>query len=313
VINKNNKSELDNKTKKLTEVNMTLEKTKAEVVQLEKVGNERSSEIVKLKSTIEDSKQATVALQSDRNTMDEKLRELLSSLKLSKKKFSESQKATTVKENELLKKVAILEKENLDKTKTVEAVKVSEENLKKQIAEKDLEVNKLQNTIAETQETAKAIEATVIKSENSLKSFEELLTTAEKQIADRDKIIQELTEAQEAGNSQLLSLQGEYDSLDTKYQKLLRPARSSKGKYVASVTYKKVGGKRVIRYKSNPKGSYKTVTKSQLAKSLEALKKKHKKDLYVKVVIPKNSGLSYNEAWRFTINLQRKYDYYYND
>lgn len=207
----------------------------------------------------------------------------------------------------------MLEQQNKVSSQNIEANKVAEEKLKTQLSEKNIEISKLQNTIAETKETAKTIEATVLKSENSLKSFEDLLTTAEKQIIEKDKKINELVAAQEAGNSQLLSLQGEYDSLDSKYQKLLRPARSSKGKYVASVTYKKAGGKRVIRFKSNPKGSYKTVTKKQLAKSLEALKKKHKKDLYVKVVIPQNSGLSYNEAWRFTINLQRKYDYYYND
>ncbi len=108
-------------------------------------------------------------------------------------------------------------------------------------------------------------------------------------------------------------MQGEYDSLDNKYQKLLLPARSSKGKFVATVTYKKLGGKKVIRFKPSPKSSYRTVSKAKLAKSLSALKKKHKENLYIKVVIPKNSGLSYNEAWRFTINLQRKYDYYYND
>ena len=37
----------------------------------------------------------------------------------------------------------------------------------------------------------------------------------------------------------LLSLQGEYTSLDQKYQKLLRPARSAKGKQVAEVVYSK--------------------------------------------------------------------------
>jgi len=48
-----------------------------------------------------------------------------------------------------------------------------------------------------------------------------------------------------------------------------------------------------------------------MAKALEKLKKKHKSDLYVKIIIPEKSGLSYNEAWRFTTNLQQKYDYYF--
>jgi hypothetical protein len=32
--------------------------------------------------------------------------------------------------------------------------------------------------------------------------------------------------------------------------------------------------------------------------------------LYVKVIIPDNSGLSYNEAWRFTNDMLTRYDYY---
>jgi hypothetical protein len=31
----------------------------------------------------------------------------------------------------------------------------------------------------------------------------------------------------------------------------------------------------------------------------------------VKVVIPEESGLSYNEAWKFTFTLLEQYDYYH--
>ena len=37
------------------------------------------------------------------------------------------------------------------------------------------------------------------------------------------------------------------------------------------------------------------------------------KDLYVKIIIPENSGLTYNEAWNFMRNLLVKYDYYYQE
>ncbi|PID33884.1 MAG: hypothetical protein CR955_00235 [Thiotrichales bacterium] len=146
---------------------------------------------------------------------------------------------------------------------------------------------------------------------NELTKLASIAEESRKLLKVKEEQIVALKEKQKEGDSQLRSLQGEYDTLDSKYQKLLRPARSSKGKYIASVTYKKIGGKRVIRFKSSPSGSYKTVTRQELAKSLEALKKKHKKNLYIKVVIPENSGLSYNEAWKFTSNLQKKYDYYF--
>mgnify|MGYP000285955919 CR=1 FL=1 len=215
-------------------------------------------------------------------------------------------------QNELQEKTVLLEQASETKTQLVSESKSVQKELNTQLEQKESEVKELKNTIAESQQSAKAIEETITQSNDSLKSFEVVLAKAEKQLLEKDKKIQELTTAQKSGNSQLLSLQGEYDTLDDKYQKLLRPARSSKGKFIASVTYKKVGGKKIIRFKPSPNGSYRTVTKDQLAKSLEGLKKKHKDNLYIKVVIPQNSGLSYNEAWRFTINLQQKYDYYYN-
>ena len=46
---------------------------------------------------------------------------------------------------------------------------------------------------------------------------------------------------------------------------------------------------------------------------LTKLKARLGKDLYVKIIIPQNSGLSYNEAWDFMRNLLVKYDYYYQE
>ena len=44
---------------------------------------------------------------------------------------------------------------------------------------------------------------------------------------------------------------------------------------------------------------------------LRRLSKEQKNGLYVKVIFPENSGLSYNEAWEFTSHLHRNYDYYF--
>jgi chromosome segregation ATPase len=112
---------------------------------------------------------------------------------------------------------------------------------------------------------------------------------------------------------QLLSLQGELDSLDKKYQKLLRPARSSKGKVVVAVTYTKRKGHSVYRLREASGGDYKKVSRKQLERQLETFKKQHGTALYVKVIIPENSGLSYNEAWKFTNFIQKTYDYYFQE
>ena len=137
------------------------------------------------------------------------------------------------------------------------------------------------------------------------------IATSKQQLKEKDKTIVALKVTQDSGYSQLRSLKGEYDTLDSKYQKLLQPARSSKGKFVVTISYRKRGKSNVIRLKSSSNGSYKTVSSKQLEKTLETLKKKHKTDLYIKVVIPEKSGLSYNDAWKFTNNLQKKYDYYF--
>jgi chromosome segregation ATPase len=164
---------------------------------------------------------------------------------------------------------------------------------------------------AEMNDKLEASQAEIESYKTKLADAEKVASEAKKQLEEKDQILNALQQARSKGESQLLSLKGEYDTLNSKYQKLLRPARSSKGKYIATVTYKKVSGKKTIRLKTGPNAPYKTVSRQELHKALKKLKKKHGTDLYVKIIIPDNSGLSYNEAWRFTSTLQKKYDYYF--
>ncbi len=110
---------------------------------------------------------------------------------------------------------------------------------------------------------------------------------------------------------QLTSLKDDYSSLKVKYDKLIRPARTAKGKYVVTVDYQHIKGKPLIRFKDASDKKYTTVSKKALHKKLAELKKSHPKKLYIKIVIPEKSGLTYNEAWSFMKDLLDKYDYYY--
>ncbi|RTZ65112.1 MAG: hypothetical protein DSZ29_04725 [Aquificaceae bacterium] len=150
----------------------------------------------------------------------------------------------------------------------------------------------LQTTLQEKSSQSTALQATLDKTSTQLANLKKL---------------------RESEETKLLSLQGELDSLDKKYQKLLRPARSAKGKFVVSVMYSKRGGRSRYRLRSSPKGEYADVSRKQLVRKLKKLKKKYTTDLYVKIIIPEKSGLSYNEAWRFTNEMQKSYDYYYQD
>jgi chromosome segregation ATPase len=118
---------------------------------------------------------------------------------------------------------------------------------------------------------------------------------------------------QQYTDSELLisNLQGSYDELSVKYNKLIKPARSAAGKYVVSVRYRKTGDAYSLEFKEMEQSDYESLNRKQLDKRLSALKSEYPGALYVKVIIPENSGLSYSEAWGFTQDILDRYDYYH--
>lgn len=129
--------------------------------------------------------------------------------------------------------------------------------------------------------------------------------------AQNESTISLLEEQKALYNNELLTLKGEYEVVKAKYQQLIKPARSAKGKYVAEVHYIKSANKNLIRYKEPSDTNYSELKLKDVENKLDKLKQKYGKDLYVKIIIPKNSGLTYSEAWTFMKNLLDKYDYYY--
>ncbi len=141
---------------------------------------------------------------------------------------------------------------------------------------------------------------------DALSERDKTLGGLQSEIATKNLEITGLRTQIDDSQKKLLSLQGDYTSLDQKYQKLLRPARSPKGKQVAEVVYSKAG----YSLKKPNEVNARTIDRATLETELAGLKAKFAKDLYVKVIIPDNSGLSYNEAWRFTNDMLSKFDYY---
>jgi hypothetical protein len=93
----------------------------------------------------------------------------------------------------------------------------------------------------------------------------------------------------------------------------VKPARSAEGRYVVEVRVNKEDGKLVIRFRESRDQDFQRVDRAALDARLEALKAEHRRGLYVRVIIPDNSGLSYNEAWSFTSELHGRYDYYFQN
>ena len=145
--------------------------------------------------------------------------------------------------------------------------------------------------------------------QSELESARNELAASQEEIQNSEQSLTALREQTAAESLRLASLEGEYDELNQKYQKLLKPTRSSKGKTVVDVMYRKSG----YRIRRPGEQGYRNVSLAKMNNELAALKAEHGAELYVKIIIPENSGLSYNQAWVFTRDMLNKYDYYYQD
>jgi len=124
----------------------------------------------------------------------------------------------------------------------------------------------------------------------------------------------QLLQQRQLDQVRMVQLRGEYAQLQQQYGKLLRPARSTEGKRVVEVQYDK-GEQGEYRYRLRSAGetSWQVYAESQLHQRLAELKQQLGDALYVRIIIPEQSGLSYSEAWRFTQDLLAAYDYYYQN
>ena len=114
-----------------------------------------------------------------------------------------------------------------------------------------------------------------------------------------------------AHKEELDILRERHSDLEVQYNRLVRPARSTIGRFVVEVRFWKEGD--VRRYSLRPLAGIETsVSKSELHQQLTALKARHADKLYTKV-IPDDNSLTHGEAWSFTEKILNRYDYYYQN
>jgi len=136
------------------------------------------------------------------------------------------------------------------------------------------------------------------------------LDQLEQRYSQQAQVLQEtLSERRQTGR-RLDSLQGEYDELKVKYDRLIRPARSPEGRYLVEVRFSKVGGETRIEYATEGQTGFQIVSRETLEQRLTQLKNSKSNGLYIKVIFPADSGLSFDEAWSVTSDLHARYDYY---
>jgi len=255
------------------------------------------------------------------STLETRLSEEQAALNNSQNELSQKQQMLIALQTELKNSNALINKNTSEKEKysnTLANLQNEQSQTKAKLEQLQIDYSKLQTSLKDKTLAAKNSQLAFVELEKTQQEKTQLIATLntklkqqDNELKSKDKELLALKNKKNTDEAQLRSLQGEYDSLDAKYQKLLQPARSSKGKFVVSVLYRKTAGRKVIRLKSSPTGTYQNITETQLHKKLATLKNKYKTKLYLKVVIPENSGLSYSEAWKFTSGLQNQYDYYF--
>ena len=114
-----------------------------------------------------------------------------------------------------------------------------------------------------------------------------------------------------AHKEELDILRERHSDLESEYNRLVRPARSTVGRFVVKVRFWKEGDLR--RYSLRPPSGIETsVSESELHQQLTALKARHGDKLFIKV-IPDDNSLTHGEAWSFASKIHNRYDYYYQN
>jgi hypothetical protein len=188
----------------------------------------------------------------------------------------------------------------------------------KQRLETDLEGTRLD--LERARQSSAALESNIGGLEQNLDNLQARFTDTQTRMAalqeDFGRQQQELEAARTArqeAERRYLVLTGEYDDLQVRYDKLIKPARSPSGRRLIEVRYWKRDGSYRIAYRPDGTGAFEEITRAALDARLERLRQEAENGLYIKVIFPEESGLSFNEAWEFTNHLHRNYDYYHQE
>lgn len=276
-----------------------------EIALLSKLRDELSGDNAQLLKNVEVSAQSLADVKTDlegtKNTLNEKIALLLADkadLILSKDKQSTALTDSEQAKAELSQKLISLTEQLRLVREKVEAQSNTNTALNEQLED--------QNTLMLGLQTSREeLEKKVAQMATDLEKLNELYSSRGGEVAE--------LQAQLTGDAKRFkSLQEEFDSLDERYRKLIRPARNVAGKYVVRVEHAIRGGKSEYLL-TEPGGKVEKFSEAILHKRLAVLKSKHGQKLYTKVVIPNDSGLSFDQGWKFTQSILSKYDYYTQD
>lgn len=174
-------------------------------------------------------------------------------------------------------------------------------------------LEKLAAQLTELQSRYDSSSAQLAESRASLERTTRELSTLRTDYRAREQEIEALREDAVLVEARYASLVGDYDDLQVKYNKLIRPARSASGKYVVEVRYWRGDGEYRLSMREPQDETFRPMSLEKLHQSLGALHDRMPEQLYIRIIFPEESGLSYAEAWEFTQDLLSKYDYYHRE
>jgi chromosome segregation ATPase len=103
------------------------------------------------------------------------------------------------------------------------------------------------------------------------------------------------------------------DRLTSEVNRLGRPARSTVGRHVVEIRFWKEGNEYHYSLREPGQAVAQSVSLVELHQVLAALKAEYGDKLYTKVKFPNQDSMTQGEAWRFTVEIHDRYDYYYQN
>ena len=169
----------------------------------------------------------------------------------------------------------------------------------------------MQEAYARMQAEMRATQDVSEEREQELLEVQEQLEKMRKEGVAREQMYVEVEARQRQTREELELLQKEYDKIGKKYAALSKPARSPMGKVVVAVRHMKVEGRPSFMLQLPGASDFRPITERKMHRTLSQLKEEHGDKLFVRIVIPMDSNLTYQEGWKFSLDLLGRYDYYY--
>lgn len=231
---------------------------------------------------------------------------LLNQAQLDAKRERERALSAEARADSLLTTLTATRQESAQRAERVTAVSRENQALQEQLGELQRSLMTAQAELEQQTQLAELSSA-------ALGEARETLAKLSQQSSSQQEALQSLSAEKVSLQRTLGDLTDDYSHLKTRYNKLIKPARTTKDKQIVAVRYDKNGSSGMDELAIKPPGanSFENLSMGQLHETLSALKEKLGDQLYVRIIFPEGNNLSYEEALKFTTDLLNNYDYYY--